>query len=118
MCVYRLSGCLITAKGCSSLASALVSNPSHLRELDLSYNHPGDSGAKLLSTFLEDPKLKMDTLRYEQTTRADTPRTLCSQSVSAALLDTKTPSPLGQYSSVWHSTVRNFLHFHCQKGTK
>uniref|UniRef100_A0AAZ1XSZ2 NACHT, LRR and PYD domains-containing protein 12-like n=1 Tax=Oreochromis aureus TaxID=47969 RepID=A0AAZ1XSZ2_OREAU len=39
-----LSGCLITEEGCTSLASALSSNPSHLRELDLSYNHPGDSG--------------------------------------------------------------------------
>uniref|UniRef100_A0A3B4FZH1 B30.2/SPRY domain-containing protein n=1 Tax=Pundamilia nyererei TaxID=303518 RepID=A0A3B4FZH1_9CICH len=43
-----LSGCLITEEGCTSLASALSSNPSHLRELDLSYNHPGDSGMKLL----------------------------------------------------------------------
>ncbi|XP_029903629.1 NLR family CARD domain-containing protein 3-like, partial [Myripristis murdjan] len=45
----RLSGCLLTQEGCASLASALSSNPSHLRELDLSYNHPGDSGVKLLS---------------------------------------------------------------------
>uniref|UniRef100_A0A8C9XGH8 NACHT domain-containing protein n=1 Tax=Sander lucioperca TaxID=283035 RepID=A0A8C9XGH8_SANLU len=44
-----LSGCLISEEGCSSLVSALSSNPSHLRELDLSYNHPGDSGVKLLS---------------------------------------------------------------------
>ncbi|XP_055358417.1 ribonuclease inhibitor-like [Betta splendens] len=44
----RLSGCLVTEEGCASLASALSSNPSHLRELDLSYNHPGDSGEKLL----------------------------------------------------------------------
>uniref|UniRef100_A0AAQ4RZ29 NACHT domain-containing protein n=1 Tax=Gasterosteus aculeatus aculeatus TaxID=481459 RepID=A0AAQ4RZ29_GASAC len=49
----RLSGCLITEEGCTSLASALSSNPSHLRELDLSYNHPGDSGVKLLSAGLE-----------------------------------------------------------------
>uniref|UniRef100_A0A8C9Y8B4 Uncharacterized protein n=1 Tax=Sander lucioperca TaxID=283035 RepID=A0A8C9Y8B4_SANLU len=44
-----LSGCLISEEGCSSLVSALSSNPSHLRELDLRYNHPGDSGVKLLS---------------------------------------------------------------------
>uniref|UniRef100_A0A3Q0T521 Uncharacterized protein n=1 Tax=Amphilophus citrinellus TaxID=61819 RepID=A0A3Q0T521_AMPCI len=43
LCVCSLSGCLITEEGCTSLASALSSNPSHLRELDLSYNHPGDS---------------------------------------------------------------------------
>ncbi|XP_035617762.1 ribonuclease inhibitor-like isoform X3 [Oncorhynchus keta] len=34
----RLSGCLVSMEGCASLASALRSNPSHLRELDLSYN--------------------------------------------------------------------------------
>ncbi|XP_044043598.1 NACHT, LRR and PYD domains-containing protein 12-like [Siniperca chuatsi] len=61
----RLSGCLITEEGCASLASALSSNPSHLRELDLSYNHPGDSGVKLLSAGLEDPHWRLDTLRVE-----------------------------------------------------
>ncbi|XP_036946892.1 NLR family CARD domain-containing protein 3-like [Acanthopagrus latus] len=61
----RLSGCLITEEGCTSLASALDSNPSHLRELDLSFNHPGDSGVKLLSARLEDPGWRLDTLRVE-----------------------------------------------------
>ncbi|CAL8366572.1 unnamed protein product [Lota lota] len=60
-----LSGCLVTQEGCSSLASALISNPSHLRELDLSYNHPGDSGVRLLSAGLEDPHWRLDTLRVE-----------------------------------------------------
>ncbi|XP_028458805.1 NACHT, LRR and PYD domains-containing protein 12 [Perca flavescens] len=58
-----LSGCRISEKGCSSLVSALSSNPSHLRELDLSYNHPGDSGVKLLSAQLEDPLWRLATLR-------------------------------------------------------
>ncbi|XP_037836319.1 NACHT, LRR and PYD domains-containing protein 14-like [Kryptolebias marmoratus] len=61
----RVSGCLITDEGCASLASALSSNPSHLRELDLSYNHPGDSGVKLLSAGLKDPLWRLDTLRVE-----------------------------------------------------
>ncbi|XP_070782230.1 NLR family CARD domain-containing protein 3-like isoform X1 [Enoplosus armatus] len=61
----RLSGCLVTGKGCASLASALRSNPSHLRVLDLSYNHPGDSGVDLLSAGLEDPHWRLDTLRME-----------------------------------------------------
>ncbi|KAK0148038.1 NACHT, LRR and PYD domains-containing protein 12 [Merluccius polli] len=61
----RLSGCMVTQEGCASLASALSSNPSHLRELDLSYNHPaGDSGVTLLSAGLEDPGWRLDTLRY------------------------------------------------------
>ncbi|XP_034020234.1 uncharacterized protein LOC117504818 [Thalassophryne amazonica] len=51
----RLSGCLITHEGCTSLASALTSNPSYLRELDLSYNHPGDS-VKLLFAEHKDPR--------------------------------------------------------------
>uniref|UniRef100_I3KRF2 NACHT domain-containing protein n=1 Tax=Oreochromis niloticus TaxID=8128 RepID=I3KRF2_ORENI len=62
-----LSGCLITEEGCTSLASALSSNPSHLRELDLSYNHPGDSGRKLLSAVLKDPGWRLDTLRFLST---------------------------------------------------
>ncbi|KAI4905799.1 hypothetical protein NFI96_029158 [Prochilodus magdalenae] len=54
-----LSGCMVTKKGCSSLASALISNPSHLKELDLAYNHPGESGVKLLSARLEDPHCRL-----------------------------------------------------------
>ncbi|KAL4009510.1 hypothetical protein ACER0C_003362 [Sarotherodon galilaeus] len=58
-----LSGCIIAEEGCTYLASALSSNPSHLRELDLSYNHPGDSGRKLLLAGLKDPGWRLDTLR-------------------------------------------------------
>uniref|UniRef100_UPI003AAF19F4 protein NLRC3-like isoform X2 n=1 Tax=Centroberyx gerrardi TaxID=166262 RepID=UPI003AAF19F4 len=61
----RLSGCLLTEEGCASLASALSSNPSHLRELDLSYNHPGVSGVKLLSAGLEDPHRRPDSLSVD-----------------------------------------------------
>ncbi|XP_049424527.1 NACHT, LRR and PYD domains-containing protein 12-like isoform X3 [Epinephelus fuscoguttatus] len=61
----RLSGCLVTVKGCTALVSALSENPYHLRELDLSYNHPGDSGVKLLHTALDDPTWRLDTLRVD-----------------------------------------------------
>uniref|UniRef100_UPI0037E97006 NLR family CARD domain-containing protein 3-like n=1 Tax=Semicossyphus pulcher TaxID=241346 RepID=UPI0037E97006 len=61
----RLSGCLITEEGCTSLASALRSNPFNMRELDLRYNHPGDSGVKLLSDGLDHPLYSLDKLRVE-----------------------------------------------------
>ncbi|XP_036002740.1 NACHT, LRR and PYD domains-containing protein 3 isoform X2 [Fundulus heteroclitus] len=47
--ILRLSGCLVTQTGCEYLVSALKSNPSHLVELDLSYNHPGETGIKMIS---------------------------------------------------------------------
>ncbi|KAJ0005340.1 hypothetical protein NQD34_015234 [Periophthalmus magnuspinnatus] len=50
----RLSGCLVSQRGGAALVSALSSAPSHLRELDLSYNHPGPS-AELL-TALQDQR--------------------------------------------------------------
>ncbi|XP_041843872.1 uncharacterized protein LOC121641658 [Melanotaenia boesemani] len=63
--VLSLSGCLITGEGCASLAAALSSNPSHLRKLDLSFNHPGESGLELLSAGLQDPKWRLETLKTD-----------------------------------------------------
>uniref|UniRef100_A0A3Q1CRA8 B30.2/SPRY domain-containing protein n=2 Tax=Amphiprion ocellaris TaxID=80972 RepID=A0A3Q1CRA8_AMPOC len=60
-----LSGCLVTEEGCSSLVSALSFNSSHLRELDLSYNHAGDSGVKLLSAAVDDLNWRRDSLRMD-----------------------------------------------------
>ncbi|XP_062388920.1 NACHT, LRR and PYD domains-containing protein 12-like [Sardina pilchardus] len=63
----RLSACLITHKGYSSLASALKSNPSYLNCLDLSYNpgDPGDPGVIELVGILNDPNCKLETFRHE-----------------------------------------------------
>ncbi|XP_076835818.1 NACHT, LRR and PYD domains-containing protein 3-like isoform X2 [Brachyhypopomus gauderio] len=59
-----LSGCSIREEGCAALCSALRSNPSsHLRELNLNYNDPGDSGVKQLSSLLEDPHCKLEILQ-------------------------------------------------------
>ncbi|XP_050956539.1 NACHT, LRR and PYD domains-containing protein 3-like isoform X2 [Labeo rohita] len=62
--ILRLSGCMVTEKGCQYVSSALISNSLHLRELDLSYNHPKDSGVKLLTEKLKDPNCKLDKLKY------------------------------------------------------
>ncbi|KAJ7997997.1 hypothetical protein DPEC_G00217980 [Dallia pectoralis] len=58
-----LSGCRITEEGCASLVSALKSNPSHLKELDLSNNDLKDTGVKQLSDLVKDPQCKLETLR-------------------------------------------------------
>ncbi|KAK9952806.1 hypothetical protein ABG768_018612 [Culter alburnus] len=63
--ILRLSGCMVTEEGCSYVSSALSSNPSHLRELDLSYNHPGQSGVQLLKHKLEDPNYKLQILNVD-----------------------------------------------------
>ncbi|XP_055081037.1 ribonuclease inhibitor-like [Periophthalmus magnuspinnatus] len=60
--VLRLSGCLISERGGAALASALSSAHSHLRELDLSYNHPGPS-AELLTTLRD--HCPLDSLRLD-----------------------------------------------------
>jgi len=65
MCVivlYRLMDCGVTDEGCVALASALRSNPSHLRDLNLSDNKLGDSGVKQLEDLRDDPHYKLETL--------------------------------------------------------
>ncbi|CAM4548334.1 unnamed protein product [Leuciscus chuanchicus] len=57
-----LYDCGVTDEGCAALASALRSNPSHLRKLILSGNKLGDSGVKLLSAVLANPHCKLEIL--------------------------------------------------------
>ncbi|XP_065138256.1 protein NLRC3-like isoform X2 [Paramisgurnus dabryanus] len=47
---------------CVDLTSALRSNPSQLRELDLSSNNLGDSGVKMISDVLKNPQCKLEIL--------------------------------------------------------
>uniref|UniRef100_A0A8B9HMZ8 NACHT domain-containing protein n=1 Tax=Astyanax mexicanus TaxID=7994 RepID=A0A8B9HMZ8_ASTMX len=58
----ELYNCSIKEEGCAALASAIKLNPSHLKELNLNHNKPGETGVKLLSELLEDPNYKLKKL--------------------------------------------------------
>ncbi|XP_058616123.1 NACHT, LRR and PYD domains-containing protein 3-like isoform X2 [Onychostoma macrolepis] len=58
----RLRCCDVTDEGCSALTSALKSNPSHLKELDLSMNKLGGYGVENICDLLMNAQCKLEKL--------------------------------------------------------
>ncbi|XP_051740811.1 NACHT, LRR and PYD domains-containing protein 12-like [Ctenopharyngodon idella] len=63
----RFCCCEVTDESCGYLASALRSNPSHLRELDLTDNPVGLSGVDMFSDLLNDPNCALNNVIFWST---------------------------------------------------
>ncbi|XP_058242971.1 ribonuclease inhibitor-like [Hemibagrus wyckioides] len=72
----------MTEDDCSHVISALVLNPSHLRDLNLNRNKPGESGLRNLCDFLKNPECKLQTLKLQSSisekSSADLSSALCT----------------------------------------
>ncbi|KAF7686471.1 hypothetical protein HF521_015833 [Silurus meridionalis] len=72
-----LYDCGVSDEGCAALASALRSNPSHLRELNLSENNVEDLLEKILSDLEDDERYNLQTLDKLQRKRSHLPVPSC-----------------------------------------
>ncbi|XP_035985793.1 NACHT, LRR and PYD domains-containing protein 14-like [Fundulus heteroclitus] len=60
----RLWSCSLSKISCEYLASALKSNPSHLTELNLSYNNLKESDVQQLQDLVKSPDYKLESLLW------------------------------------------------------
>ncbi|KAF4080754.1 hypothetical protein AMELA_G00174960 [Ameiurus melas] len=64
--LLELHKCGVSGEGCAALTSALRSNPSHLRELNLYGNNLGDSEVECLSALKNDEHYKLQTVELHK----------------------------------------------------